>query len=76
MSDPYLCEMCRRAYKPKAVRGPVRGVWELKAFQGYTVDLSLQEFRKITAGKGLQQVTFASAQGQKLLQQMHQQVMK
>ena len=76
MRDPYLCEMCRRAYKPKAVRGPVPGVWELKAFQGYTVDLSLEEFRKISAGRGLEQVPFGSIKGQKLLQQMHEQVMK
>jgi hypothetical protein len=47
MAEVYICEFCQRAYEPEEVNG----VRKLKEFKGFTVDLRLQEFRKITLGK-------------------------
>lgn len=70
MEEVYMCEMCQRAYTPEEINGARK----LKEFQGYTVDLRLQQFRKLEHGKLPQFIEFASSKGQKLLAQMHQAV--
>jgi hypothetical protein len=65
-----MCEMCQRAYAPE----PVHGVRQLKVFRGYTVDIRLQEFRNAVEGEGLTFIPFTSSKGQRLLKQMHQEV--
>jgi hypothetical protein len=72
MQQVPMCELCQRMYAPEAVHG----VRQLKVFRGYTVDIRLQEFRKAEAGKGLVFVPFTSSKGQRLLQQMHADVMQ
>jgi hypothetical protein len=67
-----MCELCQRVYAPE----PTQGVRQLKVFRGYTVDIRLQEFRKAVSGKGLICVPFASSTGQRLLKQMHEDVMQ
>lgn len=70
MYDVYICELCQRAYEP-IEKGDVT---ILKTFKDYTVDLRLQEFRKIEYGKELQFIGFASPKGKKLLAQIHEKV--
>jgi hypothetical protein len=67
-----LCEMCQRAYAPATIQG----VRKLKEFRGHTVDIRLQEFRKVVEGQGMTFIPFTSSKGQQLLKQMHQQVMQ
>ncbi len=68
MDDVSICELCQRAYEPEEING----VRKLKEFQGFTVDLRLQQFRKVEYGKQLQFIGFASPKGEKLLSQMHE----
>ena len=74
MDEVYICELCQRAYEPEEING----VRKLKEFQGYTVDLRLQEFRKMEYGKifgeRLQFIQFTSPKGKKLLDLMHEKV--
>ena len=70
MEEVYICELCQRAYEPEEING----VKILKIFKGYTVDLWLQEFRKMELGKPPQFIAFASPKGRKLLTQMHEEV--
>ena len=70
MEDVYVCELCLRAYEPEEING----VRKLKEFQGYTVDLRLQQFRKMEFGKLPQFIEFASPKGKRLLAQMHEEV--
>ncbi len=70
MDDVYICEFCQRAYEPEMING----VRKLKEFQGFTVDLRLQQFRKMEYGKQPQFIEFASLKGKKLLAQMHERV--
>ena len=70
----HLCELCREAYEPEEV--VPGGIRKLKTFKGYTVDLRLQEFRKVPYGKLPEFIAFTSTKGQKLLAQMHQEVMQ
>ena len=74
MEDIYLCELCREAYEPEEV--VPGGIRKLKTFNGYTVDLRLQEFRKVPYGKLPEFIEFTSTKGQKLLAQMHEEVMQ
>ena len=69
MEDIYLCELCREAYEPEEV--VPGGIRKLKTFNGYTVDLRLQEFRKVPYGKLPEFIAFTSTKGQTLLAQMH-----
>ncbi len=41
---------------------------ELPTFNGYTVDLRLSESRRVDPDNGLETVTFASPEGQRLIQ--------
>jgi hypothetical protein len=66
-----MCELCQRVYAPEQTHG----VRQLKVFRGYTVDIRLQEFRKAVYGQGLTFIPFTSRNGQRLLQQMHQDVL-
>src|SRR6266571_4164420 len=50
-----ICELCQRAYEPEEING----VRKLKEFKGYTVDLRLQQFRKLEYGKLPQFIDFA-----------------
>jgi hypothetical protein len=68
VDDVYICELCQRAYEPEEING----VRKLKEFQGYTVDLRLQQVRKMEYGKQPQFIEFASPKGKKLLVQMHE----
>ena len=74
MEDIYLCELCREAYEPEEV--VPGGIRKLKTFNGYTVDVRLQEFRKIPYGKLPEFIAFTSTKGQKLLALMHEEVMQ
>ena len=66
-----MCELCQRIYAPE----PVQGARRLKVFRGFTVDIRLQEFRKAVYGKGLTFIPFTSPKGQRLLKQMHEEVL-
>ena len=70
MDEVSICELCQRAYEPEEING----VRKLKEFQGYTVDLRLQQFRKMEYGKSAEFIDFASPTGRKLLAQMHEQI--
>ena len=74
MDDISICELCQRAYEPEEIYG----VRKLKEFQGLTVDLRLQQFRKMEYGKifgeRLQFIQFTSPKGKKLLDLMHEEV--
>jgi hypothetical protein len=69
-----ICELCERAFEPEEING----LRKLKTFKGYTVDLRLQQFRKLVHGKlfgdWLDFIEFASPKGKKLLTQMHEKV--
>jgi len=71
----YICELCLQAYEPREKgKGIIR---ELKEFKGYTLDLRLQQFRKLHIGyDGFypEFIEFASKKGQRLLAQMHEEV--
>ena len=68
MEDVSICELCQKTYEPEEING----VRKLKAFKGYTVDLRLQEFRKMKPHELPVFLEFASPQGKKLLAQMHE----
>jgi hypothetical protein len=70
----HLCELCLEAYEPEEV--VPGGIRKLKTFNGYTVDLRLQEFRKVPYGKLPEFIAFTSTKGQKFLAQMHEEVMQ
>jgi hypothetical protein len=70
MDTVYICELCQRAYEPEEING----VRKLKEFKGYTVDLRLQQFRKMELGKLPQFIKFSSPKGKELLAQMHEEV--
>ena len=81
MEDIYICEHGQRAYEPEEV--VPGGIRRLKTFHGYTVDLRVQEFRRvrianyrngINKDRYIEFVPFASPKGEKLLAQMHQAV--
>jgi len=74
VEDIYLCELCREAYEPEEV--VPGGIRKLKTFNGYTVDLRLQEFRKVPYGKLPEFIAFTSTKGQKLLSEMHEKEMQ
>ena len=74
MEDIHLCELCQLAYEPEEV--VPGGIRKLKTFNGYTVDLRLQEFRKIPYGKLPEFIAFTSTKGQKLLSEMHEKAMQ
>ena len=74
MEDIHLCELCQLAYEPEEV--VPGGIRKLKEFNGYTVDLRLQQFRKIPYGKLPEFIEFTSAKGQTLLSQMHEKEMQ
>jgi len=68
VEDVYICELCQKTYEP----AEINSVRELKEFKGYTVDLRLQEFRKMKPHELSVFLEFASPQGKKLLAQMHE----
>ena len=74
MDEINICELCQLAYEPEEMNG----VRKLKEFKGYTVDLRVQQFRKLVHGKlfgdWLDFIEFASPKGKKLLAQMHEKV--
>ena len=74
MEDIHLCELCREAYEPEEV--VPGGIRKLKEVNGYTVDLRLQEFRKVPYGKLPEFIAFTSTKGQTLLAQMHEKAMQ
>ncbi len=69
MDNRHLCELCQRAYEAEEV--VPGGIRKLKEFRGYTVDLRLRQFRKISLDKLLEFIEFSSPKGQQLLAQMH-----
>ncbi len=70
MDEVYICELCQRAYEPEEING----VRSLKKFRGFTVDLRLQQFRRIAFGKPIDFIDFDSLKGKVLLDQMHEEV--
>jgi hypothetical protein len=73
VDEVYICELCLRAFEPEEEE-LAEGVRKLKMFEGYTVDLRLQQFRKMELGKLPQFIDFESPKGKKLLAQMHEEV--
>jgi hypothetical protein len=67
MQQVCICELFQRVYAPDLIQG----VRQLAVFNGYTVDIRLQEFRKVVEGEGLVFVPFTSSKGQQLLKQMY-----
>ena len=65
-----LCAMCQHVYASETMQG----VRKLKEFKGYTVDIRLQEFRKVVDVKAITFIPFNSSNGQQLLKQMHEEV--
>ncbi len=74
MEDIYLCELCREAHEPEEV--VPGGIRKLKTFNGFTVDLRLQEFRKVPYDDLPEFIEFTSTKGQKLLSEMHEKAMQ
>jgi len=79
VQDIYICELCQQAYEPEAIDG----VKKLKAFHGYTVDVRLQEFRRVKHRSieyctrttvEMEAIRFNSPKGKTLLAQMHETV--
>ncbi len=71
MERVYICELCRKAYKPKPIS---QGCRLLQHFRDYVVDLDLLQFRKLVYNKTVEFIDFTSPKGKKLLAQMHEQV--
>ena len=69
MDNRHLCELCLEACEPEEVIPG--GIRRLKTFKGYTVDLRLQQFRKMEPHELPEFIAFASTKGQQLLAQMH-----
>lgn len=67
MIDIRNCSRCINEYSPEEVKG----VRTLKTFQGYTVDIRLQQFRKVPLDELPEFIEFDSKEGQALLEQMH-----
>lgn len=61
------CSKCLKEYSPEQVNG----VRVLKTFQGYTIDIRLQQFRKVPLDDLPEFIEFDSKEGQVLLEQMH-----
>jgi len=74
VEDIYMCELCQLAYEPEEV--VPGGIRKLKTFNGYTVDLRLQEFRKVPYDDLPEFIAFTSTKGQKLLALMHENEMQ
>ena len=83
MDNIHLCELCLEAYEPEEEELAEGGVRKLKTFKGYTVDLRLQEFRKVRVAnyrngvyedRYIEFIPFDSPKGQTLLAQMHEAV--
>jgi hypothetical protein len=74
VDNRHLCELCLEAYESEEV--VPGGIRKLKTFNGYTVDVRLQEFRKIPYGKLPEFIAFTSTKGQRLLAQMHQEAVQ
>jgi len=72
VDEVYICELCQRAYE--SVEGSLPGLRILKTFNGFTVDLRLQQFRRMKYGQTQQIIAFSSPEGNKLLAQMHEKV--
>lgn len=75
MDEVYICELCLRAYQPKKYPG----MYVLKTFKGYTVDLRLRQFSRVThyeESPSIEFIEFASPKGKALLAQMHEEVMR
>lgn len=71
MRQVNLCELCLKEYSPEEING----VRVLKVFDGYTVDLRLQQFRKIEMDKLPEFIEFDSEEGQEILNKMHASLM-
>lgn len=69
MNRVYVCDFCRMAYEPEETTSGPR---KLKEFRGYTVDLRIQQFRKVPLDDLPEFIDFDSEEGQKLLAQMHE----
>lgn len=62
-----MCTKCLDLFAPVIING----VGILKGFQGYTVDLRLQHFRKVEIGEPIEFISFSSNKGKNLLHEMH-----
>ncbi|WP_433206787.1 hypothetical protein ACQP1G_20695 [Nocardia sp. CA-107356] len=62
-----ICHRCEFAFKPIQESG----VAMLREFEGYTVDLRLQQFRRAVPGEWLTFIDFDEPKGQELLKKMH-----
>jgi hypothetical protein len=67
MSKVILCDSCLKAYEPEEIDG----VRRLKEFEGYTIDLRLQQFRKVPLDDLPEFIEFDSKEGIALLKRMH-----
>ena len=68
MDTHYECFVCQLVFEPKEVAW----VRRLQEFQGYTVDLRLKQFRKISLDALPEFIEFDSEEGQALVAAMHE----
>ena len=62
-----LCQKCLDEYSPQKENG----VRVLRTFNGHTIDLRLQQFRKVPIDDLPEFIEFDSKEGLELLKQMH-----
>jgi Rod binding domain-containing protein len=69
-----ICSLCQSKYRPEETLNASR---LLKEFNGYTVDVRLEQFRKAQQHHGsIEFVDFSSTKGQRLLQKMHDELLR
>lgn len=61
------CSRCLEEYSPEEIKG----IRTLKTFKGYTIDIRLQQFRKVPLNDLPEFIEFDSKEGQDLLEKMH-----
>lgn len=67
MSHLKNCSKCLATYSPEEING----IRVLKVFKGYTIDIRLQQFRKVPLDDLSEFIEFDSEEGQALQEEMH-----
>ena len=74
MTHVAICVLCKSRYEPEET---VYGPRLLKEFDDYTVDVRLEQFRKVKPNHGtVEFIDFDSPKGQRLLQKMHDELLQ
>ena len=71
MNTTQMCDKCLKEYEPEEIDN----IRHLKTYKGFTIDLRLKQFRKANIVEELVFIEFDSKEGQKLLAEMHTQLM-